>query len=273
MTRPPGGAGFAQFFPAAPRAVKDRMTERERAERAKKQSHESSETPSPNSQIFTSHASSRADQPDGLGRPPDVPFSDTSLPPTDDSESIPGDIPNGTRSASSHASTVSSIFSAPASALQAAPSASTRPPAAIHSPPTSSDSPLHSAAMSVAKPLPSHPNNPDISSREGYFHATDSPASTNGQSSVYAGRVSARNPARAIQGIRCIYDPLIDRNLAKSSKKDTKPQFKEFGLVRDTYMILYTTHTLYQRGGRHRYAFCEHEANIFSAIRTMTPPL
>ncbi|PKS10767.1 hypothetical protein jhhlp_002524 [Lomentospora prolificans] len=231
MTRPPGGAGFAQFFPTAPRAVKDRMTERERVERVKKPSHEASDAPSPNSQNFASQTASKTDPTDGLGRPAqDVPFSDISLPPTDDSESVPGDIPNGTRSASSHASTGSSIFSS--STRQTVPAPSVQPSATLNSPLTSLDSPLHPGTMPTAKPRPSYSNTADISSREVYQSA-DSPAPAGGQLSLFADRIPARDPARGIYGVKCIYDPLIDRNLVKSSKKDIKPQFKEFGLDDD----------------------------------------
>lgn len=223
MTRPPGGAGFAQFFPTAPRAVKDRMTEREKAERVKKQSHEPLDALGTTAQKFAPLASSRAAPTDHL-RPPS---HDVPPPVADDADSVPGDIPNGTTSASSHASTVSSVFSS--SARQAAPIAS----AAVNSPLTSLDSPSHPSANPVAKPPYTHTVHDEILSREMHY-ASNSPAPSSSRLALYASRIPARDPTRVVQGIKCIYDPLIDRTLAKSSKRDIKPQFKEFGLVRYT---------------------------------------
>ena len=233
MTRPPGGAGFAQFFPAAPRAVRDRMTERERA---KKQSHEVSVAPSPLSQSVTTANASRPDRADAGGRTPhDPPFSDASQPQTDDNESARGNTPNGTRSASSHASAVSSVFSN--SARHAAPAA--QPAAAATTPLTSQDSPLHPGVMSASKARPVNHDTHDPASRAP-SQARDTFSHPSAQDTwTPPNRIPARDPARQVKGLRCTYDPLCDRSLDKMAKKDAKPKFKEFGSVRHIYMILY----------------------------------
>ncbi|SPO00680.1 related to Histone-lysine N-methyltransferase, H3 lysine-4 specific [Cephalotrichum gorgonifer] len=228
MTRPPGGAGFAQYFPAAPRAVRDRMTERERAERAKKQSSELSEASSPCSQSASYANASRIERVDASGRvvPQDAPFSDASQPQTDDNESTRGDTPNGTRSASSHASAVSSVFSS--TARHADPSATTQPPAVVTTPLTSLDSPLHTSAMSASGTHPTNSNHHDPASKAASqapdFHSHLSPQNMSAPSD----RIPARDPARQVKGFRCTYDPLLDRNRGKLAKKDAKPKFKEF---------------------------------------------
>ena len=72
MTRPPGGAGFAQFFPAAPRLQKDRVTEREKAKRLAHDAASSLNAQQPGNAPAT-------DPLNGPGRPSqDLPFSDGS---------------------------------------------------------------------------------------------------------------------------------------------------------------------------------------------------
>lgn len=234
MTRPPGGAGFAQFFPAAPRAVRDRMTEREKAERAKKQLHELPEASSPSSQPISHPNPPRLDRADAGGRTSqDAPFSDASQPQTDDNESARGDTPNGTRSASSHASAVSSVFSN--SARQAAPAA--QPPAAVTTPLTSLDSPLYTGAMSASKPrpTPTNPNSHDATPRATSQGPDLTPHPSTQDTWAPPDRIPARDPTRQVQGLRCTYDPLRDRSLDKHAKRDAKPKFKEFGSVRHIY--------------------------------------
>lgn len=213
------------------------MTEREKAERAKKQSHEPPETSSPSSRSISHSNTSRLDREAAGGRvSQDALYSDASQPQTDDNESARGDTPNGTRSASSHASAVSSVFSN--SARHAAPA--TQPTAVVTTPLTTLDSPQHSGIMSASKSrhTPTNPNNHDTTSR------ATSQAPGLAQPSTHdtwapPDRIPARDPTRQVKGLRCVYDPLRDRNLDKHAKRDAKPKFKEFGSVRHTYMILY----------------------------------
>ena len=61
--------------------------------------------------------------------------------------------------------------------------------------------------------------------------------------SQFLDRIPARDTARKVQGIRCTYDPLLDKNLSSSEKRKGKPTFENIGLVRAT--ILYS----YREGG------------------------
>jgi histone-lysine N-methyltransferase SETD1 len=111
MSRAPA-ASFAQFFPSAPRAAKDKAKEREKV---KPQIPDSTTKP---------HV---ADSPLGASQPPaedaslfhpagegNILVADSAAPSAEDHASPPGDILNGVGSASSYASTISSVFSAPA---------------------------------------------------------------------------------------------------------------------------------------------------------------
>lgn len=214
------------------------MTEREKAERAKKQSHELPESSSPSSQSIHHANSSYNDRAEAGGRVfQDAPFSDVSQQQTDDNESARGDTPNGTRSASSHASAGSSVFSN--SARPAAPAAQSS--TIVTTPLTSQDSPLHPGAMSASKsrPTPTNPNSHDATSRATSQAPDTVPHPSTQDSWAPPNRIPARDPSRQVKGLRCTYDPLRDRSLDKHAKKDAKPKFKEFGPVRHAYMILY----------------------------------
>ena len=106
------GASFAQFFPAAPKAAKERAKERVKS---KSQSIESPVSRAAADIQVVYNNTSRTDDA-GLARPTDGHTSCADAAPAlaEDNESLPGDILNGVGSASSHSSTVSSVFSAPA---------------------------------------------------------------------------------------------------------------------------------------------------------------
>ncbi|MBE3044620.1 hypothetical protein IMZ48_19060, partial [Candidatus Bathyarchaeota archaeon] len=161
----------------------------------------------------------------------DAPFSDASQPQTDDNESPRGDTPNGTRSASSHASAVSSVFSN--SARHAAPAA--QPSAPVTTPLTSLDSPLHPGAMSASKPprpTSTNPNSHDATSRATSQAPDLTPLPRTQDTWAPPDRIPARDSTRQVKVLRCTYDPLLDRSLDKHAKKDAKTIFKEFGSVR-----------------------------------------
>lgn len=247
MTRP-AGASFAQFFPAAPQAARDRAMERERA-KMKAQDSPSSQAADVNGRrtplapaAFAQtdehgsvHGTASKPRPNGTG-------PDAAHPATDETESILGDTPNAAGSASSRTSASSSSVS----------SAPTRPsvPAAMKSstnqltPPTTVDSP--SSYLSAAAPAKTQSTTPHrVDGLHGSLpmpngSAHDAPAAV----SSVAERVPARDPSRPIQCIRCIYDPLLDTSLSSSEKRKTKPIYKEFGLV-------CTPETLTLRGERH----------------------
>lgn len=202
------GASFAQFFPAAPRAARAKATERERAKNAADR----------DSRIVSTITTSSSHR--DVGPPSDA----THVSTTDDNESLQGDMLNGAGSASSHASTVSSVFSAtnPSSALNVSSHNS-----------NSNLTPLTNAG-SPTYPSTSHSQHlkqsqhQDVSKVAGptSMPATDTPSTTH--RSGAAGRIPARDRSRQVLGMKCTHDPLIDKK-ASSTEKKAKPIYKNFG--------------------------------------------
>ncbi len=105
-------AGFADFFPAAPRSAKDRAKERQRA----KSKALDSPSPLPGNPDHDASPNSRPRDENGqTDDPADITniAADAGAHTVDDTESLQGDLLNGVGSASSHASTISSVFSLP----------------------------------------------------------------------------------------------------------------------------------------------------------------
>jgi histone-lysine N-methyltransferase SETD1 len=216
MSRASDLPGFAAFFPNAPRAAKDKAKEREKVK-----SHKI------DSPIFRAVGDTKL----GLSnnRIENIPprsDGDPALPQADDAESLQGDILNAVGSASSHASSVSTVFSMSGLQSNMATLAGSRnmnsltPLTNIDSSPNRVPSPqqLKLGALSeinyksVANDvLPTEPAVADIP-----------PADP---------RVYARGPIDSVKGNICTYDPELDANLSKDKKRKAKPIYKEFGLV------------------------------------------
>ena len=172
----------------------------------------------------------------------DEPSSDNSAhQPPDDAESVTGDTLNTVGSASSHESSNSSVFST--SARQATGTLSKTHNSTM-TPLTTIDSPSHTYPSGSAK---AHSTTPQHAERTNGFLSNPNPAANGASTPVQrtAERVPARNPGRSIKGVKCIYDPSLDRSISSSDKRKAKPRYKEFGLVR--------THIIYpiQRGECH----------------------
>jgi [histone H3]-lysine4 N-trimethyltransferase SETD1 len=221
------GARFAQFFPAAPRAARDKATERERAK------YRAIDGADGDPRTFSAASTARPHR-DSIRDAPA--FHDGAHQPTDDGESMAGDILNGVGSASSHASTASSVFSGaanPTPAIQAHASNTLTPL-------TNADSPIY-----PPNPASLHQNKQQSSVARAIDAAkVDSPkllpstgSQTTLRSTVGANRVPARDPSRQDKGMKCTHDPLTDKKLCSSERKSMKPTYKTFGAVRNT--ILY----------------------------------
>ncbi|KAK2009406.1 SET domain-containing protein [Colletotrichum eremochloae] len=225
MTRQ-SSASFAQFFPAAPRVAKDRA-EREKA-KAKTQDTtggliagpKSSSTPLPNGT-----SGGRTSGADGL-------LSDTSQQPTAGRESPIGDTLNTVGSASSYDSTVSSVLSTTArqavsNGISYIPTSSGTPPTSVESPSSSGNAILPKTNMlqahSIDQGEASASHNIPTSRLNSSFPEPYPPIE----------RTPARDPTRSRKGIKCTYDPNIDRSLSRHGRKDAKPIYKEFGLEDD----------------------------------------
>ncbi|KAI0408166.1 hypothetical protein F4802DRAFT_550826 [Xylaria palmicola] len=207
-------AGYREYFPNAPRVARDRASERER-ERYRKAS----------------------DPPDGRPRTAtpahrdakhDSSASDSARPPNQDTHTEPsssqGDLLNGAGSASSRASTASSIFSTHnhTSALNVAAHASN----IDVTPLTAAGSPAYSSSAQ-----PSKEHLAAASTRAGIADSTSRTAAmkSSANSPSVVKRLPARDPNRATQGMRCIHDPSTDKSLSSADRKTLKPKYKAFG--------------------------------------------
>ena len=223
------GASFAQFFPSAPRAAKDKAKEREKSKSLNVESPSiipiaDSQTASLDSPIEDGGSTRRAGE-------HNIPVVDTA-PPAEDSESLPGDILNGVGSASSHTSTVSSVFSGPTHSNNMSTFGGAR-------------------NISSLTPLTNNDSSPSrISSPSRYKTGIQATSSTGfaadkavaqhdvlqAQPAVIEERASdrrvyARDPNKGVKGTKCIYDPQIDPKSSSIDKKKKEPKYKEFGLV------------------------------------------
>ena len=225
-------AGFADFFPAAPRAAKNKAKERQRTK--SKALDSPSITPVSAQQdgnaILRPRDESR--QSDRGGDGINGAGSETAIPALDDNDSPPGDLLNGVGSASSHTSTISSVFSAPtATSTFGGPSNLN-----ILTPLTTDDSSPPGKAMS---PQPSTTASATVLSRD---HDADrlspkthlaAPQLQSPEQISLTSRIHIRDPNRGVKGEICTYDPWLDPKLVteKEKKKGGKPIYKSFGLV------------------------------------------
>lgn len=167
----------------------------------------------------------------------------THLPPHDEADLITGDSLRAVGSASSHESS-SSAFSS--SAMQQAAGLATKPHSTSITPLTNLDSPSYRPAIQPATassltPQRSEKPNGLVSNNGVNADGTSPPRSV---LPTVAGRRPARDPARSVRGVKCIYDPFTDRKLSTNDKKKARPVLQEFGLVRT-----HTIYLAYQRGG------------------------
>ena len=227
------GASFAQFFPSAPRAAKDKAKEREKSK------SQSLESPSirPIADTKFSFSNSRVDVAlsSRHGGHSNLYANDTLAPQAEDNELIQGDLLNGVGSASSHTSTLSSGFSAPAQQCNITTTggsgniSSLTPLTNIDSSPSRTTSPRQSKA-SIPSTIPALLYTEKAAVQDDAPPAQPAMAGQNPPNP----RVFARDPSRVIQGIKCAYDPLLDRKNSSTELKKKRPIYKEFGLVRIT---------------------------------------
>ncbi|KAI1131960.1 hypothetical protein F5Y10DRAFT_284943 [Nemania abortiva] len=207
-------ASYREFFPNAPRAARDKANERERERYSK-----APETPDSRPRTATpAHRDAKHDSS----------ASDSARPSNQDTyaEYPQGDLLNAAGSASSRASTASSIFSTHnnTSAVAAAAHASNNAvtPLTVAGSPaynnnTAQPSKEHTAAASSAYPGKAVPTS---------LTAAMKPSAT--PPSVVK-RLPARDPNRTSQGMRCSHDPSTDKTLSSAEKKFMKPKYKAFG--------------------------------------------
>ncbi|KAN0089891.1 histone H3-K4 methyltransferase Set1 [Hyaloscypha variabilis] len=245
MSRAPG-ASFAQFFPSAPRAAKDKAKEREKSKSF------SIDSPSIRPVADTKAVASTFRVDDGGssrgGGDSMPPAPDASAPQAEDNESLQGDLLNGVGSASSHTSAVSSVFSAPGQQPNISTSGTSRNVSSL-TPLTNADSSPSRVTSPNQYKTGAPATNSTWSSAEKPIGHDDvlqaQPASADQPPSEP--RVFARDPNKGVKGMICTYDPLLDRKLSSNEKKKAKPIYKEFGLEDDAPPA---DPRLAQRGGK-----------------------
>ncbi|KAI5461080.1 histone H3 methyltransferase complex protein [Mariannaea sp. PMI_226] len=229
MTRPPG-ASFAQFFPTAPKVKVQAQSRPERDRDCDRDHHKAA---SPNSASDLVPVAVSNPDVDGFAKPgpgPGGPPSDAIT--HDDTDSPITDIPGTVDSASSYSSAASSIFSS--SHRNAATSASSRLPTSSLTPLASKDSPSNNSVAVTIKPDMATSLSAD--SAAAYLSDNSSAIGRNGAISnglPALGRVPARDPMPSVKGLKCTYDPLLDRVHNKSVSRSSKPTYQEFGMDDD----------------------------------------
>lgn len=216
MTRPPQGTSFAQFFPNAPKV------------RAETQAHFDSERPNLRAEgsDASEHFAVLSDTYDRQTRESSSTAASSSRVPVEEGDSPAVDIPSTVDSASSHTSSASSVFSNPTK----------RAPIKTSAHPSLGSSHLDSTVsldhQSLSTSSPSHNN-------RSRAHGMSVPVSTDKMSDISSSkRMPARDPHPSVKGLKCTYDPLLDRTRSKGSNKHATPTYSEFGLVR-TYNCLF----------------------------------
>ncbi|KAG0645391.1 SET domain-containing 1 [Hyphodiscus hymeniophilus] len=224
------GASFAQFFPSAPRAAKDKAKEREKVKIY------TSESPSifslSDSQVAT--ASARVEdvtshQPQAQNN---TPVLESAPPLAEDADFIQGDLLNGVGSASSHtSSSVSSVFSAPTQQANMSTFAGSRI--------VSNLTPLTNTDSSPIRITSPNQYKSDTHVTVSSEFAADTAGVQNvsayahNAATIQAPRIHARDPNNGLKGDKCTYDPLLDHKLSDREKKKARAIYKKFGMEND----------------------------------------
>lgn len=226
------GASFAQFFPSAPRAAKDKAKEREKVKSLGLDSP--SIRPVADTKVSLSFppraedaaAASSSSRSGGDIKPPPV----NGCPPlAEDNDSLQGDLLNGVGSASSHSSTVSSGFSAPAPLSNMSTLGGPRNVSSLTPLTNLESSPIPAASPQYKSgPHTTHPHELSNAIAVGTNSTLAAQPPVEAPHIPADSRVYARDPNKGVKGIKCTYDPLLDKTAARK----TKPIYKEFGLVR-----------------------------------------
>ncbi|KUJ07691.1 histone H3-K4 methyltransferase Set1 [Mollisia scopiformis] len=224
------GASFAQFFPSAPRAAKDKAKEREKV---KSQGLDSpSIRPVADSKVSLSFPRADDAASSRFGAEIKPPPVNGVAATTEDSDFLQGDLLNGVGSASSHTSTVSSGFSAPAqqpnmSTLGGPRNVSSLTPLTnIESSPIPATSPQHKSGTYTTTP---NELTNAIAVGTNFTLSAQPPVEAEAPHIPTDSRVYARDPNKGVKGVKCTYDPLLD----KTASKKAKAIYKEFGLEDD----------------------------------------
>ncbi|KAH6648890.1 hypothetical protein BKA67DRAFT_522728 [Truncatella angustata] len=223
---PSAGATFTSFFPSAPKAARDKARERERA-KSRLSECSTDRDAKTSTAASTSISTSTSDSAQRNGVNHELSSSDAVHLPTDDNESLQGDILNGVGSASSHASTASSVFShgsAKNNNISSHANSSLTPL-------TNSGSPSNPSTSTLKPQHTSRPQDARIPNDSIRAAATER-TSTSRRTGANV-RTPARDPKRPTQGMKRTYDPLLDKKISSTERKTAKPTYKPFGAADD----------------------------------------
>ncbi|KJZ75531.1 Histone-lysine N-methyltransferase, H3 lysine-4 specific [Hirsutella minnesotensis 3608] len=231
MTRPQMGMSFAQAFPNAPRVRAEAQAQSQGRDSRDRPNRGISATTSSSRDAAVPSVPASASDADGatdLSRPLGG-SSQTDTAHIDDHDSPPAEIPSTVASSSSLASSASSIFSNSMKTSAAAPrshlSSSATPRASRDS---LSNSPAPAIKQDMAAPLS------DDLPRQAVrnVRSADKVASVQG-SLPSVERAPPREPGPSVKGLKCTFDPILQRARDKSISKNAKPVYQEFGLDDD----------------------------------------
>lgn len=224
---------YSQAFPLAPRDARDKAKERERA----KSKTIDSPKVLPINILNAANATtvSRNQEHDADVRGSDMTLSDTFSAPPADADIQPGDLLNGVGSASSHASTVSEVFS----------NAATSSGPATSNNPHNTFTPLTLTESSPIEPQPS-PRDPKADTAIHLLNdLSDNAAASHGKGLSPSHAMSHGTPSRnppsttrvqmrppGVKGEKTTYDPELLLHLFQITRADAKIQkakVQEFG--------------------------------------------
>ena len=232
MSRPSDPPSFAAFFPNAPRAAKDKAKEREKVMKSQKLESPTIKAVVDGKAGFILNGQNENIPPPRAGGDKSTHVNEPSAIQADDTESLQGDLLNGVGSASSHASSTSTVFSAVATANGtsrgggSANTSSLTPLTNLDSSPNRVPSPTDGKAGVSASNL-SHINTIAVAAND--VLPTQSAPADQPTSTI---RVYARDPNRVIKGEIATYDAALDMKLHEKDRRRGKVTYRQFGLVR-----------------------------------------
>lgn len=216
------GASFAQYFPSAPRAARDRAMERERSKF--KPADSTASNLSTSRQIESSVAMNH----DAVLAPVLAQSSHSFSSPISATLRVNNQLANTNTSHWDPESTMMGQFQlSPSSTLRnphtSAPAVPLSHMAQL-TPPTSDESPAHSISASRPKA--------DRFYDQMVISSDQPPDNTLPTPGASAERLLDRNPSRKLKVQKCVYDPSLDPSLPPAMRRKAKARYKDYSLVR-----------------------------------------
>lgn len=239
-------AGYADFFPTAPSVLQQKHKQATLDRQRARKKAVDTQSVAPRTDLETTPAPPPP--------PPPPPSSDSAHghglvnggvvgtgPAQDDIESALGDLLNGVGSASSHTSTVSSVFSGVNNPLVGSNPGALSSAHAL-TPLTNTES--SPAERATSPPLPKSAYHDRILDRQpaaspSLVKALNDAPPENAQIMTPPDIPGQARPSgRQVKGFWCTYDPELDKKLSSRERKKLKPVYKELGLEVCSYSLV-----------------------------------